>query len=235
MVELTAFHSIPPVEAASTASMLPAHQPCRAQLVLVDLENLPAASLRGLDKDAEVIVFVGSRQQSVPLELALLAQRLGSTQFRFQRIPGSGPNALDFFIACELGRRLERNPDTICTVLSNDKGFDPLLKYLNIKGLECQRKGSLIEPMSPSVAVSAATIPTTASASDNIPVYFNKVLDTLKKSAARARPSKRAALKNHISAMCQKNISDTQINAVIQHLVSKKLIALNGEQITYKF
>jgi hypothetical protein len=52
---------------------------------------------------------------------------------------GNGGNALDFHIACELGRILETARDTTCIVLSRDKGFDPLLLHLNGNGLTCHR------------------------------------------------------------------------------------------------
>lgn len=229
MIEPTAFSSTPPLEAVSADSMLPARQPLPAQLVLVDLENLPAVSLRGLGKDVEVIVFVGAKQKKVPLDLAFLAQKHASKKFRFLQIPGIGPNALDFFIAYELGRRLERNPNTICTIISNDKGFDPLLKHLNANGMKCQRKGALNAPPRPASAAPTVT-------ASNTPLTLSdKLLEDLKKRPAAARPSLRGSLKILISALCNKKISDKQFNAVIQHLVSKKLIALNGEQITYKF
>lgn len=48
-------------------------------------------------------------------------------------------NALDFHIAFQLGRTFETAPETECIVLSQDKGYDPLLVHLNKKGLACRR------------------------------------------------------------------------------------------------
>jgi hypothetical protein len=83
-------------------------------------------------------VFVGA-SQSPPK-----ASRKPSTAHRFrrvefQKISGSGKNALDFHIAFQLGRTIETAAETICIVISNDKGFDPLLRHLNSSGLRCRR------------------------------------------------------------------------------------------------
>lgn len=44
-----------------------------------------------------------------------------------------GKNALDFFIAFEMGRIMEKHPHAVCTILSGDKGFDPLRAHIRSK------------------------------------------------------------------------------------------------------
>lgn len=87
------------------------------QLYLVDFENVP-----------------GVNQKSVPLELVSATQRFGD-RLEWRRVDASGHNALDFFIARELGRVQEKASGTTCAVISNDKGFDPLLRHLNAAGV----------------------------------------------------------------------------------------------------
>jgi hypothetical protein len=113
-------------------------------LVLVDLENVHKIDLSVLDESHSAIVFVGATQNPPR------AARSQTTAHRFSRvtfrkIEGSGKNALDFHIAFELGRISESAPDTVCVVLSKDKGFDPLLAYLNKNGLTSRRISSLDE------------------------------------------------------------------------------------------
>lgn len=110
------------------------------QLYLVDFENLPGVDLSGIAIESRVIVFTGANQKSVPLELVLATQRFGDRLDR-RRVDASGHNALDFFIACELGRVQAAANGTTCTVVSNDKGFDPLLRHLNAARVSCQRVG----------------------------------------------------------------------------------------------
>lgn len=115
-------------------------------LLLVDLENVHKVDLSRLDDTYRAIIYVGANQNPPK------ASRKKETAHRFsrvdfQKIEGTGKNALDFHIAFQLGRTIETAPDTLCIVLSNDKGFDPLLNHLNKNGLQCRRINSLDELM----------------------------------------------------------------------------------------
>src|SRR5438552_17325601 len=100
--------------------------------------------LSRLNGSANLIIFVGANQKTIPTELVTSAQKFGP-RIEWQRVEGNGRNALDFHIACHLGRVLEKSPQINCIVLSKDKGFDPLLRQLNKSGLRCKRINSLLE------------------------------------------------------------------------------------------
>lgn len=114
------------------------------KLLLIDFENVQQVDLSRLDEGRHVIIFVGASQKAIPIELVTSAQKLGP-RVEWQRVDGNGSNALDFHIACHLGRVLEKSAHVHCTVLSKDKGFDPLLRWLNKTGLKCTRINSLLE------------------------------------------------------------------------------------------
>lgn len=112
-------------------------------LLLVDFENKQNLDPTLLDQSFKVIVFVGANQKQPKLE-----GHSGDTKklnVEFLKIEGAGKNALDFHIAFELGRVFHTAPTMDCFILSADKGFDPLLKYLNKIGLKCRRVHSLTE------------------------------------------------------------------------------------------
>ena len=113
-------------------------------LVLVDFENIQKLDLSILDETYRAIVFVGARQEP-PRAARRPATAHRFARVEFHKVEGSGPNALDFHIACHLGRVLETERQTQCIVLSKDKGFDPLLRHLNNVGLSCRRIESLLE------------------------------------------------------------------------------------------
>ena len=71
--------------------------------------------LSRLDDSFIIIIFVGANQKSVPIELVTNAQKLG-TRLEWHRVEGNGTNALDFFIACQLGRVAEKSPQLHCIV-----------------------------------------------------------------------------------------------------------------------
>ena len=190
------------------------------KLLLVDFENVHQVDLAHLDEHFNVIIFVGLVQKTIPIELVMSAQKLGS-RVEWQRVEGNGSNALDFYIACHLGRVLEKLPTQHCIVLSKDKGFDPLLRHLNKNGLKCKRINSLLE-LEPESA--AAEEPN-----------YKRVLDLLTKSEKKSRPRKRATLSQHISSMFQKNIAQSDIDRIIDILFANKMISESNNTITYAF
>jgi hypothetical protein len=116
----------------------------KKHLLLVDYENVPRIDLTLLDDSFQAIVFVGAGQNPPR------AARNKDTAHRFRRvefekIAGVGKNALDFHIAFQLGRMFETSRETVCIVVSRDKGFDPLLLHLNNSGLHCRRVESFAE------------------------------------------------------------------------------------------
>jgi len=190
------------------------------KLLLVDFENVHQVDLAHLDEHFNVIIFVGLVQKTIPIELVMSAQKLGS-RVEWQRVEGNGSNALDFYIACHLGRVLEKSPTQHCIVLSKDKGFDPLLRHLNKNGLKCKRINSLLELEPES---SAAEEPN-----------YKRMLELLSKTEKKLRPRKRTTLSQHISAMFQKNISQAEVDRIIDILFATKMISESNNTITYEF
>lgn len=114
------------------------------RLLLVDLENVHKIDLSLLDETYRAIIYVGAKQNP-PKAASKKATAHRFQRVDFQKIEGTGKNALDFHIAFQLGRVIEAEPETECIVLSNDKGFDPLLAHLNMNGLACRRLGSMAD------------------------------------------------------------------------------------------
>jgi len=198
--------------------------PDRPRLLLVDFENVQQVELTQLADRYRVIIFVGADQKSVPFDLVTKAQKLGS-RVEWQKIVGNGSNALDFFIACQLGRVFERTPKPDCTVLSKDKGFDPLLSFLHANGMKCRRIHGLAELHHKAAAA--------APAHEN--PQLRRVVEVLGKLDKRARPRKRRTLSQCISAMFQKKIDQQGIGRIIDAMFAAKLISEAHNTITYEF
>lgn len=113
-------------------------------LLLVDYENKTQIDLSVLDDSFHAIIFVGAKQEP-PKAARKQATAHRFKRVNFQKVAKAGKNALDFYIAFHLGRVFETSPETICFVLSGDKGFDPLLEHLNSIGLKCYRVDSFAE------------------------------------------------------------------------------------------
>ena len=190
------------------------------KLLLVDYENVQQLDFGLLGDAYNVIVFFGASQKSVPIDLVASAQKLGS-RVVWQRVEGNGKkNALDFFIACELGRVRERAPGVHCTVLSKDQGFDPLLLHLNKNGLKCARINSMLE-LGPK-------------ATSKTEPDYTRVVELLRKTED-ARPRTRLTLSKHISAMFQNGLPAADINRIIDLLFANKVITESNKRLTYEF
>ncbi|HTW92592.1 MAG TPA: PIN domain-containing protein [bacterium] len=198
----------------------------KTQLLLVDFENVQQVELANLDDSYRVIIFVGADQKSVPFDLVTRAQQLGG-RVEWQKITGNGSNALDFFIAFQLGRAYDQTPKPECLVLSRDKGFDPLIKYLNANGMKSRRIGNLNELHHKAAA--AAPAPAAEDA------RLQRVIHVLGKVEKRARPRKRKTLSQAISAMFQKKISRQEIDHIIGTMQTKGMISETNNTITYEF
>lgn len=225
------------------------------QLYLVDFENVPGVDLSEISIESRVIVFTGVNQKSVPLELVSATQRFGD-RLQWRRVDAAGHNALDFFIACELGRVQAAADGTSCTVLSNDKGFDPLLRYLTSVGVPCQRIGTAPPPALPKPATAPkkaaapkAAAPKPAPKAKAVakpkakqaqkpaapPTPIKRVLEILEKTEKKSRPTKRKKLAKAISSLFQEKISDADVEAIIAKLISDKKITDTEGAIAYAF
>ena len=190
------------------------------KLLLVDFENVQQVDLSKLDESYQVIIFVGASQKNIPIDLVTSAQKLGS-RVEWQKVEGNGSNALDFYIAMQLGRVLEKSPNQTCIVLSKDKGFDPLLKYLNKAGLKSKRLNSLLELSSNPIK------------SDD--PNYKRAFELLSKADKKNRPRRRKTLDQHISSMFQKKLPQPEIDKIIDILFANKLISETNNILSYEF
>lgn len=138
-------------------------------LLLVDLENVQKIDLSVLDESYRAIIFVGAGQ-SPPKAASKSSTAHQFRRVEFQKIAGVGKNALDFHIAFHLGRMFETEPDTVCVVISRDKGFDPLLKYLNDNNFRCRR----VESFTALVTAAASALQANGTAAGPQEVVCNK-------------------------------------------------------------
>src|SRR5882762_2968067 len=102
-------------------------------VLLVDYENIGKVDLGAIPAGVRVPFFFVASQKSVPTEFLKAALRLGKRYVPID-IEGQGKHALDFPIAFYLGEYLTSSPDTSCVILSQDKGFAPLIRHLVRRG-----------------------------------------------------------------------------------------------------
>lgn len=189
------------------------------QLVLVDFENVQKLDLARLPAQARIKVFVGQTQSKLATALVQQAQALGS-RLTWVTIDGNGRNALDFHIACHLGEGICKSPQAEFVILSNDKGFDPLVRHLVARGFKCRRDGQARPAPAPG---------------SPLPAHSQAVADLLKRSEKNKRPRKRATLHNFLATHFQKKLTGEEVKQAVEHLLEAGLIAGTEAKWTCEF
>ena len=148
--------------------------------VLIDFENVQPKALDRLQPGAvRIKVFLGQHQTRLMLELVQALQPFGADA-EYIAIQGSGPDAVDFHIAFYIGRLAAADPGAAFTIISRDKGFDPLVRHLVGLGISCQRI--------PDIEVASVTAKPAAKKA-----AAKAVQKAVPKVAAKKAPAKQAA------------------------------------------
>lgn len=218
---------------------------------LIDFENVQPKALERLRPGtARIKVFLGQNQSKLGLELVQALQPFGADG-EYIQITGSGPDAVDFHIAFYIGRLASANPGAAFTIISKDKGFDPLVKHLATLGIECSRVPE-IPVLAESRRDPAPPAPTQAKAPQEAakPPVVRKtppavvkpssattararakaVIERLKKSTKPATP---ATLRSSIRSYFSPPLDDKAVEAIVQSLTDSGKIKVAANKVTY--
>jgi len=189
--------------------------------VLIDFENVQPDGLAVLSEEHfKLVVFVGATQVKVPFELASAMQGLGE-RAQYVKIAGNGPNALDFHIAFYIGHLAAQDENAFFHIISKDTGFDPLIQHLKSRKILAGRVTDIID-------IPILKMWSSKSSDERLNAVIAKLLQM-----KTGRPSKVATLSNTITSLFQKQLTDVEIEAIIQELQSRKLLAVKGDKIAY--
>lgn len=235
----------------------------KTNYVLIDFENVQPESIAALDAEHfHVIVFCGANQTKVGLDLAAAMQKMGA-RARYLQIAGNGSNALDFHIAFYIGELATRDPAAFFHIISKDTGFDPLIAHLKSRKILSARSKSIadmpifkapaadpsttqtaIAPTAPAVkhqstlskkvpTVEAKPIQSGSAASEQADVerIENAVENLSRRGNARPRTVK--TLSSTLHALFNKKLSDSEIKELIDALVGKEHLAIDGTKVAY--
>ncbi len=194
----------------------------KTKFVLVDYENVQPSDLGRLkDSPFEIKIFVGSAQGKIPVKLAVALQELGPAA-EYIEIEGSGRNALDFHIAYYIGRLSTEHPGATFQIVSNDKGFDPLIKHLKGKAVSCQRVASVS-----SRAVASKRTAATA------PAPIDAVIENLRKRGTAKPRTMKTLLSTIKKTTLGKETSDELALRLFEELKRRGVSEAAGGKITY--
>ncbi|MCC5867004.1 MAG: hypothetical protein JJU27_00720 [Gammaproteobacteria bacterium] len=193
----------------------------RTNYVLVDYESIQPATMAVVDREHfKTLVFIGANQTKVPTEFADALQRMGP-RAEYVRISGNGPNALDFHIAFYIGQLAAADPKAYFHIVSNDTGFDPLLRHLKARKVLADRVKSIEEI--PLVKTNGAT-----SKEAKLACIITRL-----QQMKTAKPRTVKTLGTTISALFQKQIDDKEIESLIKALEKRAEISIEDNKVSY--
>ena len=193
--------------------------------ILIDDENVHTRSLAVLhsipNQHFKIIMFVGANQSKIPIELATSMQGFGD-KADYLQITGSGNNALDFHIAYYLGDLSARDPDGCFHVISEDKGYDQLIKHLKGKSINVARRKDLSD------------IPMLSSGNKEPQnEQLSAIVNNLS-ARGTSRPRKVKTLKNYINSLFGNKLEAEEIDRLVQDLLEEKYITIDNDIVRYR-
>jgi hypothetical protein len=193
----------------------------RTNYVLIDYENVQPESLTGLDAEHfKVLLFVGASQTKLSFEVAAAMQGLGA-RAQYVKISGNGSNALDFHIAFYVGHLSAADPTAYFHIISKDTGFDPLIQHLKVKKVSVVRSKAIED------------IPLLKAAnSKSVPEKVAVVVTNLQQRGA-SKPRTVKTLSSTISSLFQKQLSEEELEELLQELQSRGLVVVAENKVTY--
>ncbi len=189
--------------------------------LLIDLENILPGSISNLLENQIILIFTGSRQNTLSRDLVVSIQPFGK-QIEWIVIGGSGKNAADFHIAFYIGVYSEKEPNASFSILSKDTGFDPLIKHLASRGIKCKRIVDINDFSRPkAIQKHNKNIDEIV---EDLDTYFHKCNDKI-------RPKKFSKLLAFIKS--RGNLDDDIVKAVTDKMIANKMIEIMGEKVIY--
>ncbi|MBU3915531.1 hypothetical protein KKA14_08340 [bacterium] len=219
--------------------------------LFIDHENI--GNIESLDTKIfeKIYVFVGASHKALKINFVQLHQNVSMEVIKIRNV---GQNNLDFHLSYFLGK-LDATTDSNVefVILSKDKGFDHLIRFINDNGRKCSRES--LSTLKNSQKIQTTDVPSESQGSevdrqinqqgrtnkiakdtpvDSSPLAEDiqqKVSDTigrLKKMAGNKRPRKVKTLKNFIKTFHKK-----LENEIYNHLLSLKCIQENNSSISY--
>ena len=169
-----------------------------------------------------LVVFVGALQPRIAFETAAAIQQLGQ-RAEYVRISGIGKNALDFHLAFYLGRLANQDPTGYFHLISNDKGFDPLVAHLTEQSVQVARRSAIADI--PLIRASSVT-----DAEGRAKLFAERLA---KSGATHPKNCKHCQVRS--TRFFRKQLSPEEVLAVVQQLVRLRKIAVDEQTkaVTY--
>lgn len=188
----------------------------RQNYIYVDYENVHEAELDRLTgKPAHVTLVLGNHHKKLSLALVKLIHK-HAEQVNLIETDLIAKNALDFVLACEVGRQTEIDSKGYYYILSKDKGFDAVIHYLKERKILAARRESFSE---------IRPLMNCTERAEYLKYRFQEGII--------AKPTRRKALEASIQSEFGRSLSDKELEETIGALTRQNVIKFDdGEKLT---
>jgi len=182
----------------------------------IDYENIGSLEKIDLSLYEKVFIFLGSKQPKVDFGSKRYTKPINIMVIQMKT---TQPNNLDFHLSYYLGiYDNETTSDIEFEVISNDNGFMPLVAHIKSNGRICKR----VQVSTSLDNISGETTPQST------------LITNLKSRPKEKRPQSVTSLKNYIGAHMGIKDNDLVIQNHLNYLVNAKVLAVSGNNVTYK-
>lgn len=192
----------------------------------IDYENISTLDGLELVKFSKVYIFIGAKQNKISLgseKIELLSE------FHLLKLKATSPDNLDFHISYYLGRFDALADNNIkFIIVSNDTGFDPLIKHIKDNGRECERKKLVVTT---SVAPLVKQKKNNPAPPDKLQI---KLVERLVATKNEKRPKTDISLKNFVKSHLGLQNDNVGVQREFSKLVKSSLISVEGKNVKYK-
>ena len=193
----------------------------RTNIVLIDSENVKPESIEKLKHEHfRVVVFLGANQKRIDIAIGIALQSLGGNG-SYVRVSDKGKDALDFHIAYYIGKFAAEEPGAYFHIISNDQGFDPLIKHLREQKIFCSRSPSISEI--PLVKSLDKLTPNERAAD-----FYEKRIESTKNP-----PATITTLESAILSHFHKQLPSQEVPKVVEALKRAGHVVVNGKKVAY--
>jgi hypothetical protein len=187
--------------------------------VLLDYENVQPTEdeLRAIVPDAgQVWVFHGPHQRQVEQRFASFGDNATAVP-----ISKTGKNALDFHLSFYVGYIAARNPTSAMVVVSNDKGYEPMLEHARAMGFAVRQQGH--GQAKPAASVKGPSAAKTGAAPRPAAKKAAAKKAAAKQPAVKRVPAKKAAAKKAAAAPVAKKVQAKKVAPAKQAAVKPSI------------
>jgi hypothetical protein len=191
--------------------------------IFVDYESVQEIDLALIEgKPVKVWLFIGVQQKKVPVELMTQVHRLHA-QVELVQVERVGKNALDFILAHHTGGQAAADSEGFFHILSKDKGFDALVANFKSRKMMAARS-EVFASLPVLVDVRSLTL------QERVQQVKSKLTDML----AGGLPGNLKNLRSTIHSHFQKQLSEKDVEAVLQELRQTKVIKISAnDSVSY--